>query len=68
MAEDQTESLVSSVAAHLGRHSLTPAYRLGLFIVNTIFAMQFNQILQITQEDPLIANRYEASRCRVKSS
>lgn len=36
--------------------------RLCLFIVNTIFAMQFNQILQITHEDSLIANRYVGSR------
>ncbi|KAJ9095193.1 hypothetical protein QFC19_007648 [Naganishia cerealis] len=32
---------------------------LGLFIINTIFAMQFNQILQITHEDPLIANSFD---------
>jgi hypothetical protein len=41
---------------------LTIPIRLCLFIVNTIFAMQFNQILQITHEDSLIANRYVGSR------
>ncbi|KAJ9121521.1 hypothetical protein QFC22_002139 [Naganishia vaughanmartiniae] len=32
---------------------------MGLFIINTIFAMQFNQILQITHEDPLVANSFD---------
>jgi hypothetical protein len=46
------------VGATSTRHLLIHRPRLCLFIVNTIFAMQFNQILQITHEDSLIANRY----------
>lgn len=57
MAEDKTKDVVSLLKTARIEAYLMSSSRLGLFIVNTIFAMQFNQILQITQEDPLIANR-----------